>query len=126
MKGLPLLTEALRVHPAAAKPGSWRGFCPVRARCAAGWAVGEEAALVDGRGDAELIVKEKAGDHGFLARFRSGAEIAVVYGAPIARLVPEYAEGQVLRILNGVWKEKRAQLELKAWTEIFVIHREFQ
>ncbi|WP_225781278.1 PD-(D/E)XK nuclease family protein [Xenophilus sp. Marseille-Q4582] len=121
VKKLPMLTDALGVHPAAAKPGTGCHTCAVRARCAAGWAVGEEAALVDGRGDAELVVKAKAGDHGFLARSRTGAEIAVVYEAPVAKLLPEHVEGQVLRVLDGVWKEKRTQLELKAWTEVFVV-----
>lgn len=118
---LPLLTDVLRAHPALAKPGSACPTCGVRARCGAGWAVGDEAALADGRGDAELVVKAKAGAHGFLARSRVGAEIAVVYEASLARLLPEYVDGQVLRILDGVWKEKRAQLELKAWTEVFVV-----
>lgn len=121
VKKLPLLTDTLGTHPAAAKPGTGCHTCAVRARCAAGWAVGEEAALVDGRGDAELIVQAKAGDHGFLARSRTGAEIAVVYEAPVAKLLPEHVEGQVLRVLDGVWKEKRTQLELKAWTEVFVV-----
>lgn len=121
VKKLPLLTDALGTHPAAAKPGTGCHTCAVRARCAAGWAVGEEAALVDGRGDAELVVQAKAGDHGFLALSRTGAEIAVVYEAPVAKLLPEHVEGQVLRVLDGVWKEKRTQLELKAWTEVFVV-----
>ena len=121
MKKLPLLTDVLGAHPAAAKPGTGCHTCAVRARCAAGWAVGEEAALVDGRGDAELVAQAKAGDHGFVARSRSGAEIAVVYEAPVAKLLPEHVEGQVLRVLDGVWKEKRTQLELKAWTEVFVV-----
>ena len=121
VKKLPLLTDVLGAHPATAKPGTGCHTCAVRARCAAGWAVGEEAALVDGRGDAELVVQAKAGDHGFLARSRTGAEIAVVYEAPVAKLLPEHVEGQVLRVLDGVWKEKRTQLELKAWTEVFVV-----
>lgn len=121
VKKLPLLTDVLGAHPAAAKPGTGCHTCAVRARCAAGWAVGEEAALVDGRGDAELVVQAKAGDHGFLARSRTGAEIAVVYEAPVAKLLPKHVEGQVLRVLDGVWKEKRTQLELKAWTEVFVV-----
>ena len=120
-KTIPLLTVVLNAHPAAANPGTGCHTCAVRARCAAGWAVGEEAALVDGRGDAELVVQAKAGDHGFLARSRSGAEIAVVYDLPVAKLLPERIEGQVLRVLDGVWKEKRTQLEIKAWTEVFVV-----
>lgn len=124
VKMLPLLADALRAHPAVAKPGIGCRSCAVRARCGAGWAVGEEAALADGRGDAELVVLAKAGDHGFLARSRSGAEIAVVYEAPVAKLLPEHVEGQLLRVLDGVWKEKRTQLELKAWTEVFVFHED--
>ena len=120
-KKIPLLTYTLRSRPAAAKPGACCHTCPVRARCATGWAVGEEAALVDGRGDAELVVTAKAGDHGFLARSRAGADVAVVYEAAIAKLLPEYVNGQVLRVLDGVWGEKRTQLELKAWTQVFVV-----
>lgn len=119
---IPLLTDALSAQPAVAKPGTGCHSCPVRARCAVGWAVGEEVALVDGRGDAELVVKAKAGDHGFLAASRTGAEIAVVYEAAVASLLPEHVDGQVLRVLDGVWKEKRTQLEIKAWTEVFVVN----
>ena len=123
---LRLLSDALRDHPAAAKPGTACQMCAVRARCAAGWAVGEEAALVDGRGDAELVVNALAGPHGFLARLHTGAEIAVVYEAPVARLLPKLVEGQVIRVLDGVWQEKRSQLQLKAWTEVFVVREGLQ
>jgi hypothetical protein len=120
-KKIPIFADTLRTRPAAAKPGTGCHACPVRARCGDGWAVGEEAALVDGRGDAELVVMATAGDHGFLARARSGVEVAVVYEAAVAKLLPEYVEGQILRVLDGVWKEKRTQLEIKAWTEVFVL-----
>lgn len=120
-KTIPRLNEALRGHPAPARPGVDCRTCAVRARCAVGWATGEQAALADGRGDAELVVKSTVGDHGFLAQSRSGAEIAVVYEAPVARLLPERFNGQVLRVLDGVWKEKRSQLELKPWTEVFLV-----
>jgi hypothetical protein len=29
-----------------------------------------------------------------------------------------------LRVLDGVWKENRSQLEIKAWTEVFVVRKE--
>ncbi len=118
---LPLLIDALVAHPAAAKPGAGCHTCAVRARCAAGWAVGEEAALVDGRGDAELVATARAGDHGFLARLRTGREIAVVYEATVARQLPEQVDGKKFRVLGGIWKENRTQLELKPWTEVFVV-----
>lgn len=117
VKKLPLLTNALGAHPATAKPSTDCRTCAVRARCTEGWAVGEEAALGEGRGDAELVVQAKANNHGFFARSRTGAKIAVVYEVPVAK----YAKGQVLRVLDGEWKEKRTQLELKAWTEVFVV-----
>jgi hypothetical protein len=63
----------------------------------------------------------KAGSHGFIARTRSGSEVAVVFEAPIAKLWPECVEGRTVRVLGGVWKEKRGQLELKAWSEVFVL-----
>jgi hypothetical protein len=81
----------------------------------------EQAATADGHGDAELVMTGKAGTHGFMARTRRGFEVAVVFEAPIATLSPECLEGRTLRVLSGVWKEKRAQLELKAWTEVFVV-----
>jgi hypothetical protein len=122
-KKIPLLSAALGAHPAEAKPGKGCHSCAVRARCAVGWALGEEAALADGRGDAELVVKARAGDHGFLAHSRAGTEIAVVYEASIAKLLPDHVDGQLLRVLDGVWKEKRTQLEIKAWTEVFVVEQ---
>lgn len=115
------LTDTLLARPAAAKPGAGCHACPVRARCADGWDLGEEAAIADGRGDAELVVTAKAGEHGFLGRSRAGVEIAVVYEAALEKLVPDHGDGQVLRVLDGVWKEKRSQLEIKAWTEVFVV-----
>ncbi len=120
-KTIPHLADALRVRPAAAKPGAGCHTCAVRARCDAGWALGEEATVIDGRGDAELVVTAKAGDHGLLARSRAGAEVSVVYEAPVAKLLPEHVDGQALRVLDGVWKGKRSQLEIKAWTEVFVV-----
>lgn len=121
---IPLLADLLSQHPATPSPGEGCCLCPVRARCAIGWAVGEEAALVDGRGDAELVATDKPGDHGFLARSRAGAEVAVVYEASVARLLPQHVDGRVLRVLDGVWQEKLARLEIKAWTGVFVVEPE--
>jgi hypothetical protein len=121
---VPSLGQMLLARPAIARAGAGCHACPVRARCATGWSVGEEMALVEGRGDAELVVTATAGEHGFLARSRSGAEVAVVYEPTVAKMLSEPGEGQVLRILDGVWKEKRSQFEIKAWTEVFVVSPE--
>lgn len=119
------LTGALSDHPAAPKPGAECGRCPVRAHCNAGWIVAEEAAVADGRGDAELVISMQPSGHGFLARSRrSGAEVAVVYEKAVGQLLPALEDGRVVRVLDGVWKEKRSQLELKAWTEVFSLGEE--
>ena len=118
---LRLVTDALTGHPAMARPGTGCHMCAVRARCAAGWPAGEEAARENGRGDAELVVQAKAGDYGFVARSRAGAEIAVVYEASVADLLPNYVQGQRLRVVDGIWEENRTQLEIKAWTEVYVV-----
>ncbi len=118
---LPVLAGALLDHPAPAKAGAGCLVCPVRARCDPGWAVGEEAARLDGRGDAELVVTAKAGEYGFLGRSGAGAEVAVTYDAAVGRLLPPLVDGRTVRILEGVWKERESQLEIKTWTEIFVV-----
>ena len=115
------LTDLLATHPAPAAPGTTCRWCSVRARCAQGWALGEEAARADGRGDAELIVASTPSEHGFLARGASGAEVAVVHEASVAGLVPAVGVGQVVRVVDGVRREKGKELELKAWTEVFVV-----
>jgi hypothetical protein len=82
---------------------------------------GEEAAQTNDRGDAELLLIEAPGEHGFLARGRGGASVAVVYEAQIAKLLPPLAAEKVVRVLDGEWAEKRSQLELKAWSEVYVL-----
>ncbi len=115
------LTVALVTHPAEPAPGVGCRSCPVRARCSDGWSYGDAAASADGRGDAELVVLTPAAEHGFLARTREGREVAVVYEAPVARMFPANGEAQVLRVLDGIWRERRSQIEIKAWTEVFVV-----
>lgn len=119
---VPHLTETLRFRPSVAKPSNGCHWCPVRAYCNEGWAVGEEAARADRRGDAELFVMESAGPCGFLARSRAGEEVAVVFEAAIASLLPERMVGETVRVVDGVWREMALQLEIKAWTEVFVVN----
>jgi hypothetical protein len=122
-KALPQLSAALGLRSSVAKPSTACPSCAVRAHCSSGWHIVEEASLADGRGDVELVMTARTGSHGFMARSRKGLDVAVVYEAPVASLLPEYSEGQTLRILGGVWREKRTQLEIKAWTEVFVLPR---
>jgi len=117
---LEQLKETLSTFPAVALPRESCRHCAVRARCADGWRAGLESSYDDSLGDAELTVTTAVSDFGFLARNHLGREIAVVYESPVARLLPEYIGGRLLRIINGVWKERGTQLELKSWSEVFL------
>lgn len=115
------LTDHLSGRPAPARAGPGCAWCPVRARCDDGWALGEEHARSEGRGDAELTVVGPSGPHGFLGRDGAGGEVAVVHEAAVAPLVPEVGVGQVVRVVDGVRKEKGKELEIRAWTEVFMV-----
>lgn len=117
------LVADLRGRPASARPGQGCRWCPVRARCADGWPLAEEAARGEGLGDAELTVASPPGVHGFDAQRRGGADVAVVHEAAIQAMLPALAEGQMIRILDGVSGEKGRELEIKAWTEVYLIEK---
>lgn len=118
-ESITALTSQLEAQPAPANPGPVCSRCPVRARCDDGWAYGEEIARTEGRGDAQLTVSGAQGPHGFLARDMSGNEVAIVHEAALASLVPALGVGQVVRVVDGLRKEK--ELEIRAWTEVYLV-----
>lgn len=111
----------LTCRPAPATPGAGCRWCPVRPRCDAGWSLAEEAARAEGRGDAELTISSAAATHGVLARDAAGHEVAVVYEPAVASLLPALSPGRRVRVLDGVWRERGKEIEIKAWTEVFVL-----
>lgn len=119
-ESITTLAEQLIERPGPARPGTGCVWCPVRARCEAGWGVAEEVARSEERGDAELIVVSRPGPHGFLTHAKTGDEVAVVYEAALGALVPTVDVGAVLRVIDGVRKGHGRELEIKAWTEVFV------
>ncbi|MEQ1564182.1 MAG: PD-(D/E)XK nuclease family protein [Myxococcota bacterium] len=108
-------------RPAPATPGTGCRWCPVRARCDAGWGLAEQAARAEGRGDAELTVVGEVTTHGVLAKDLAGHEVAIVYEPAVASLLPSLVPGRRMRVLDGVLREKGKEIEIKAWTEVFVL-----
>jgi hypothetical protein len=115
--------DRLRGRPAPARRGPACTSCPVRARCDEGWALGEDTARAEGRGDAQLTVTGRPGPHGFLARDRAGGEVAVVHEAAVAALLPPLGDGHIIRVIDGVRKRRvtNPALELRPWTEVYLL-----
>ena len=120
-EGIDSLARGLGKKPAEARTSQACRWCPVRARCSDGWLVAEENARGEGSGDAELVVASEPGSHGFLARARNGAEVAVVHDASLVRLLPSLQIGRVIRLIDALRRDKGKELEIKAWTEVYVV-----
>ena len=121
-RAIAALAGELAERPADARPGPGCTWCPVRARCDPGWGLSEDAARSEGRGDAELTVIGPPGAHGFLAHNKAGGEVAVVHEAAVAGLIPHLGVGAVMRVVDGVRKDKGKEMEIKAWTEVYQVH----
>lgn len=116
------LYSALSERPATARVGPDCKACEARARCAEGWAASLASGTPAGRGDAELVAQARSGQYGFVAQSSSGARIAVVYQPAVFALLPVIAEGQVVRVLDGVWQAEGTELEVRPWTEVYVVN----
>lgn len=114
-----LAEKALRQRPAAGKPGAPCRFCPVRARCAEGWAHVDAGKSKDGTVDIELELITDPGPSGFLANSRGGQDVSVVHVAALRERLPPLAAGAVVRVVAARGTEKDKMVELKPWTEVF-------
>lgn len=114
-------TAALAARPAKASPSANCATCAVRARCDEGWEAARGAAPDEGGRDVGVVTEGGPGPHGFLARDPKGKQVAVVHSAAVASLVPTFAAGASLRILNALAREKGSEIEIKPWTEVFVV-----
>lgn len=117
---LAITRAGLEAGPALAHPGAQCGSCPVRARCDPGWAAGGAQRKV-GSADADLVVVSAPGKSGFLGRTTAGSEIGVVHLPAMESLLPSLEVGQTARVLDGSWNEDRSVLEIKPWTEVYLI-----
>jgi CRISPR/Cas system-associated exonuclease Cas4 (RecB family) len=115
------LADALASRPAPARPGPACGRCPVRARCDDGWLASARAPR-DGVADLEVAVTSPPTKNGFLGASSLG-EVAVVYDEALAGMVPPVTVGDRLRLVDAVARNGGAEVEVRVWTETFVLYR---
>jgi hypothetical protein len=87
--------------------------------------VGRRQRAATSRGPApQTLLAREAGSPFLAARarvIRSPASAQLSDCSSVAKLLPAVEGGHALRVLDGLWREKRSQLELKAWTEVFAL-----
>ncbi|MBX3246098.1 MAG: PD-(D/E)XK nuclease family protein [Myxococcales bacterium] len=108
--------------PAEARPGEDCGYCPARARCAAGWrayqaSLGRPRA---GTTDLEVTVSAEPSPNGFLAE-TSGREVNVVYDAAVGQHLPPFEAGSCVRLLDVVVRDEGKTFEVRPWTEVYAV-----
>jgi len=124
-QGTEQAAELLARRPAPARPGSDCRWCAVRARCDEGWELAESVTRTAGWRDVELVVTGQAGSHGFTGEDRDGTDIAVVHEAPVASFLPSrLAPKARLRLAGCKRGPSDGEVEVKAWSEVFVVATE--
>lgn len=111
--------------PAEARPGKDCGYCPVRARCGAGWrayqaSLGRPRA---GTTDLEVTVGAAPSRNGFVAD-AGGREVNVVYDAAVGQHLPQIAAGASIRLLDVVVRDEGKTFEVRPWTEVYGVPEE--
>jgi CRISPR/Cas system-associated exonuclease Cas4 (RecB family) len=108
--------------PAEAHPGKDCRYCPVRARCEAGWRV-YQASLDQpsaGTTDIELSVAVEPSANGFLAE-AGGRDVDVVYESTVGQELPHIGAGDRLRLLDVDVRDEGKTVEIHAWTEVYAV-----
>lgn len=124
----------LAKRPADARLGDWCRFCDVRAFCGSYWesstgprpGARRVSATRDGESseatDIEVTVRQVPDEYGFEAFTRDGRNLAVVCQPRSLSLLGPLAVGDRLRII-GATSRSRGELDLRPWTEVFVVPR---
>ena len=119
---IALAKTLLSETPAEARPGEGCRFCPVRARCEEGWAAYQAslATVLAGTGDVEIVVSTKPSPTGFLGKVGK-KEKSVVYPSALKDQLPEIEVGTRLRLVDAVFSEEGKTVEIRPWTEVFLV-----
>lgn len=121
-KEIDRAVEAISRQPGPARPGLDCARCPVRARCEEGWLHAEPAAALTGRtADCEVTVASTPTPTGFTGHRRDRRELPVVYELAVGMTLPPLSVGSHLRLVDAVPKEDGKSLELRAWSECYLL-----
>ena len=93
----------------------------MRARCDEGW--NTSLNFNQNRGDfvdLELLVKVLPTINGFIGETTDGFDVDIVYKASLASNFINFNRGEKFRLI-GALKIKNDQIEVKSWTEIFLL-----
>ena len=120
VRDIAAMAAVLSRRPAEARVGTACRWCPVRARCEPGWSSMTTVGVGDHGGDVEVVIVGVPTATGFLAA-RSGNEVFVVHDASILALLPQLEVGQRLRLVDAAIRDRGAAIELKPWTEVYLV-----
>ncbi len=82
----------------------------------------EPGANLGGRtADCEVTVASAPMPTGFTGRRRDGRELPVVYDFAVGKTLPALTTGTRLRLVDAVPTEEGKALEMRAWSECYVL-----
>ena len=114
--------EALGQQPAPACASQDCEHCPVRARCNEIWNHVEPAGELTKRtADCEITVTSAPTPTGFTGQRRDSRELPVVYDIAVGRSLPSLTTGTRLRLVDAVPVEGGKALEIRAWSECYLL-----
>jgi hypothetical protein len=91
-------------------------------RCDDGWPYAEPAGAPTGRtADCEITLSSAPTPTGFSARRRDGRDVSVVYDFAVGKTLPSLIAGSRLRLVDAVAAEEGKTLEIRAWSECYLL-----
>jgi hypothetical protein len=114
-------TATLSQTPAPCRPGPHCNQCPVRAHCDEGWLNISSKKSSSRTDDVQVVIESEPQAHGFRAIRSDARPLSVVYEAGVGNDLPQLTRGATIRILDGAWRKPDDELEIKPWTQVFLL-----
>lgn len=118
---LSSLTATISQTPAPCRPSLHCHQCPVRAHCDEGWLSLHNKKGSSRTDDVQAVIESEPQAHGFRAIRSDARPFAVVCEAGVGNELPQLRRGATIRILDGAWRKPNDELEIKPWTQVFLL-----